>query len=260
MTYVYAVVSRRAGGVSIGVNLNPNNACNWRCIYCQVPGLMRGAPPEVDLHQLERELRSILESVGMGSAAPQGNHAEDVAFSGNGESTLSPKFAAAVAVVREALREMEMSGSVKLRLITNGSRVLHSDVQDGLRAIAAERGEVWFKVDGGSREAIQRVNDVRLSPQSVTQRLTVCAGLAPTWVQTCVFSLDGVVLDKDWLHDYLAILDAAGPGNLEGVLLYGLARGSMQPEASRLTRLSAEQIEAIAAAVRRTGLTVRVSP
>ena len=32
MTYVYPVVSRRAGGVSIGMNLNPNNACNWRCI------------------------------------------------------------------------------------------------------------------------------------------------------------------------------------------------------------------------------------
>jgi len=27
--YVYPVVSRRAGGVSVGINLNPNNACNW---------------------------------------------------------------------------------------------------------------------------------------------------------------------------------------------------------------------------------------
>ncbi|MEZ0245224.1 MAG: radical SAM protein, partial [Methylophilaceae bacterium] len=45
MTYVYPVVSRRARGVSIGINLNPNNACNWRCIYCQVPNLTRGAAP-----------------------------------------------------------------------------------------------------------------------------------------------------------------------------------------------------------------------
>jgi wyosine [tRNA(Phe)-imidazoG37] synthetase (radical SAM superfamily) len=44
LTYVYPVVSRRAGGVSVGINLNVNNACNWRCIYCQVPGLTRGAP------------------------------------------------------------------------------------------------------------------------------------------------------------------------------------------------------------------------
>jgi hypothetical protein len=49
MRYVYPVVSRRAGGVSVGINLNPNNACNWRCIYCQVPGLTRGGPPPIDL-------------------------------------------------------------------------------------------------------------------------------------------------------------------------------------------------------------------
>ena len=30
LTYVYPVISRRAGGVSVGVNLNVNNACNWR--------------------------------------------------------------------------------------------------------------------------------------------------------------------------------------------------------------------------------------
>ena len=36
MTYIYPVVSRRAGGVSVGINLNPNNACNWH--YYQVPG------------------------------------------------------------------------------------------------------------------------------------------------------------------------------------------------------------------------------
>ncbi len=49
LSYVYPVVSRRAGGVSVGINLNTNNACNWRCIYCQVPDLVRGAAPPVDL-------------------------------------------------------------------------------------------------------------------------------------------------------------------------------------------------------------------
>jgi len=57
LRYVYPVVSRRAGGVSVGINLNPNNACNWRCIYCQVPDLTRGAAPAIDLTILEAELR-----------------------------------------------------------------------------------------------------------------------------------------------------------------------------------------------------------
>ena len=59
--YVYPVVSRRAGGLSLGINLNTNNACNWRCIYCQVPDLVRGTPPAVDIELLERELGSFLE-------------------------------------------------------------------------------------------------------------------------------------------------------------------------------------------------------
>jgi len=49
LRYVYPVISRRAGSVSVGINLNPNNACNWHCIYCQVPNLVRGAAPNIDL-------------------------------------------------------------------------------------------------------------------------------------------------------------------------------------------------------------------
>ncbi len=34
--YVYPVLSRRAGGISVGVNLNRDKTCNFRCVYCQV--------------------------------------------------------------------------------------------------------------------------------------------------------------------------------------------------------------------------------
>ena len=63
LRYVYPVVSRRAGGVSVGINLNTNNACNWRCMYCQVPNLVRGNAPSVELALLEQELRSFLQEL-----------------------------------------------------------------------------------------------------------------------------------------------------------------------------------------------------
>ena len=47
--YIYPVISRRSGGLSIGINFNTNNACNWRCVYCQVPDLTLGAAPSLDL-------------------------------------------------------------------------------------------------------------------------------------------------------------------------------------------------------------------
>ena len=34
--FVYPVLSRRSGGISLGVNLNPDKVCNFDCIYCQV--------------------------------------------------------------------------------------------------------------------------------------------------------------------------------------------------------------------------------
>ncbi len=97
-TYIYPVVSRRAGGVSIGVNLNPNNACNWACVYCQVPDLQRGGPPPINLAQLEDELRAMLTQIVHGdfmqTRVPENaRRINDVAFSGNGEPTMSRNLA-----------------------------------------------------------------------------------------------------------------------------------------------------------------------
>src|SRR4029450_261208 len=97
LRYVYPVVSRRAGGVSVGVNLNPNNACNWRCVYCQVPGLVAGKGPPIELDVLERELETLLDAIVRGDyperhVPADARRLSDVAFSGNGEPTSSPDF------------------------------------------------------------------------------------------------------------------------------------------------------------------------
>ena len=91
---VYPVVSRRAGGVSVGINLNQNNACNWACEYCQVPGLVRGKAAPTDLNQLERELNFLLDAVTQETfletyVPVELRHLKDIAFSGNGEPTSS---------------------------------------------------------------------------------------------------------------------------------------------------------------------------
>ncbi|MCX7171686.1 MAG: radical SAM protein, partial [Proteobacteria bacterium] len=137
MRYVYPVISRRAGGVSLGINLNPNNACNWRCIYCQVPNLKRGAAPATDLALLESELRTMLRELLVGdfmvTRVPEGSRRlEDIAFSGNGEPTSAPAFLEAVQLVLRLMDEFELRGKIALRLITNGSLIDNPNVQLGL--------------------------------------------------------------------------------------------------------------------------------
>jgi wyosine [tRNA(Phe)-imidazoG37] synthetase (radical SAM superfamily) len=264
MTYVYPVVSRRAKGVSIGINLNPNNACNWRCIYCQVPNLMRGAAPEIDLAKLEDELRAMLRDALEGSFMQQrvpeeARRLEDIAFSGNGEPTSSAEFGAAIDVAERVLREFNLLGELPVRLITNGSLVEKPGVLDAIRHLGQINGEVWFKVDAATTEGIARINDVRLNPQGVVERLKLCAQACPTWVQTCVFGLDGELPPEPEIAAYLNLLQQAAT-TIAGVHLYGLARPSMQAEAPRLSRLSEEWMHTLADRIRERGITVRVSP
>lgn len=265
LTYVYPVISRRAGGVSIGINLNPNNACNWHCIYCQVPNLQRGNAPVINLQQLKLELDGLLDQVLNGDfmqlhVPEDARRICDIALSGNGEPTSAAEFADVVDLIGEARKKFNLPEGLPIRLITNGSLINREEVQAGLSKLAALHGEVWFKVDAGEGEQIQLVNGVTLRPTSIAARLKLCASIAPTWVQTCMFKVDGVAPDEKMVSSYANLLNAAGAENLQGVLLYGLARPSLQEGAQRLAALNADEIEACAKQIRaETGLVVKVS-
>lgn len=264
MRYVYPVISRRAGGVSVGINLNPNNACNWRCIYCQVPDLKRGGPPPIDLVLLERELHEFLAWAGAGdfmaTRVPDGaRRLVDVAFSGNGEPTSAAEFAEAVAIVQRVLAVHGLAETVLMRLITNGSLLDRKAVQTGIARIGSAGGEVWFKLDAGTAAGLARINGTRVRPEVVARRLACCARLAPTWVQTCLFRVDDELPAAHEVDAWLALLAPLAP-QLAGVHLYSLARPSLQKEAPRLGRMEAGWMEELAERVRQAGLTVRVSP
>lgn len=267
LTHVYPVLSRRAGGLSVGINLNPNRACNWRCVYCQVPGLVRGSAPEIDGKLLERELRGLLTEVRQGDLLerrlpPEARRLVDVAFSGDGEPTTARGLADIVRRVGRVLAEHGLAGSLPVRLITNGSRMLEPPVQEALEVLAGLGGEVWFKLDRATREGRARINDVRGDPERVLEQLAACASRCPTWLQTCMFRFDGEDPPEEELVAWLELVERAlAQGvRLEGVLLYGLARPSLQPEAPRLERLPLEWLDAFAERIRaRTGLAVRVS-
>lgn len=264
MHHVYPVISRRAGGVSVGINLNPNNACNWRCIYCQVPDLQRGGPPPIDLARLERELNEFLRwaLVGdfMATRVPAGaRRIVDVAFSGNGEPTSAAEFAEAVAIAERVLTAYGLAGKVLMRVITNGSLLDRKSVQEGIARIGRAGGEVWFKLDAGTSAGMARINGTRARPEVVARRLALCARLAPTWVQACVFRLDGELPAASETDAWIGLLSRSA-SLIAGVHLYSLARPSLQKEAPRLGRMEAGWMEELAGRVRRLGLTVHTSP
>ena len=264
LKYIYPVISRRAGGVSVGINLNVNNACNWRCVYCNVPNLTRGTPPPIELDVLAQELRTFLQDVLHGDfmqryVSEDDRQLKDIAFSGNGEPTSAKEFPQVLALVEEVLRDFELLGKIKVRLITNGSLMDKPGMLDNMKHLAKLNGEVWFKVDAGSKAGIARVNDVTLNPASHLQRLISCAKACPTFIQTCMFAFDGAPPSEADIADYLALVTQA-KDVIQGVHLYGLARRSEQVEVDRLSRLPAEWLETMAQRIRECGITVYVSP
>jgi len=77
-----------------------------------------------------------------------------------------------------------------------------------------------------------------------------------------VFALDGAPPSEGEQAAYLAAVTRIRQQQIpvQGVLLYGLARPSMQPQASRLAALPAEWLEGFAEKIRAAGLPVKVSP
>ena len=268
LTYIYPVLSRRSGGLSIGINLNTNNACNWRCIYCQVPDLIRGSAPSVDIEKLASELRHFLADVIHGNffdrEEVQDEHRiiKDIAISGNGEPTTAVEFDQVINLIELILKEYALLGKVKCVLITNGSMVGRNHVKNGLRKLAKLNGEVWFKIDSATPQGIATINQVKGSNISALKRLKVAAELCPTKIQTCLFSYKNKEPDDVEINAYLQLLRATLTRDIPitGVLLYGVERESMQTEASAIKKLPESYLQSIASQIEALSIDVKVTP
>lgn len=268
MTYVYPVVSRRAGGISIGINFNSNNACNWRCIYCQVPNLKRGAAPAVDLTLLEEELRSLLADIDSGvfyqrfEVPPRYRELRDIAISGNGEPTSLKDFHQVIAHLGTLFERLNVPQNLNKVIISNGSLVHREPVQKGLNLWGEIGGQLWFKLDSATPKGMRQINQAAITPERVMTHLQTAAHCCPTWLQSCLFTLDGQLPKAEEQHAYLDFLCQARQRGiaLQGVMLYSLARPSMQPQAHRLGPVPEAWLSSFAQKIRNLGITVKMTP
>mgnify|MGYP001566864117 CR=1 FL=1 len=147
--YCYPVISRRSKGLSIGINLNPDKACNFDCVYCQVD---RSTPPiarKVDLSTVAVELAALLDAAASGdlfnepplnALPPAQRVVRDIAFSGDGEPTSYPQFDEAVALAAKARADRRLTDT-KLVLITDASYLTRPPVHNGLAIMDANNAK-----------------------------------------------------------------------------------------------------------------------
>ena len=266
LKYIYPVLSRRAGGLSIGINFNTNNACNWRCIYCQVPDLVRGAAPDMDFLLLEQEFRFFLDQVLYGDFFDRFNVSEaqrvikDIAISGNGEPTSLKNFEKAVDLIGQIATEMGVLPTSNYVLISNGSLMYQPSVQNGLKVLSRYGGQVWYKLDSATEHGRKKINDTNQTNQKTLENLNIASTLCETSLQTCMLTYHPI--DEEREHKaYLNLMRKISEKQikLNKIMLYTIARPSMQPEAKQLNRLDKLKMNEFAGQLKKIGYQVSVS-
>ncbi|MBE7464944.1 MAG: radical SAM protein [Planctomycetes bacterium] len=262
-TYVYPVLSRRSGGISVGINLNPDKACNFDCIYCQVDRSKTPAEFFVGQPKLEAELRAVLSGLRPGGALwsepefaglPHDKRiVTDIAFSGDGEPTTFKNFSAIVKACTAIKEELGFDTS-KVVLITNATGLDRPDVKEGLRYLDAHRGEVWAKLDAGTADYFRLVDGTDFPFERVLANIQACGQERSLVIQSCFMRLRGAGPSADEFEAYLGRLEAllAGGAQIHLVQIYTVAR---PPAYGIVSSLNAQEIDAMAAKVRaRTAL------
>ncbi len=253
--YAYPVLSRRAGGISVGINLSPANECNFHCVYCQVIPEQIHPGMKVDFAQLRDELEKCVDFALSGElfqhpyfvdVPEKERRVNDIAFSGNGEPTMSPFFAQTVTLATEIRRTRMENGpteafrkaarEMKIVLITNATRLGRPELLPALEELLANNGEIWAKLDAGTEEYYQLINRSAVPFSEVLTGITTFAQRVPIVIQTLFSRMSGEIptlTEIDAYSDRVRAILAEG-GKIQYIQLHSVCRPPICAEAQTL--------------------------
>jgi wyosine [tRNA(Phe)-imidazoG37] synthetase (radical SAM superfamily) len=263
--FVYLLLSARAKGLSLGVNLNPDKHCNFNCVYCEVDRSQTDASSRFDLGAMQTELEEMLAFIrhntvreldGFAAMPDELLHLKEVAVSGDGEPTLSPDFQDAIHTVL-FVRSKEIVPFFKIVLITNGTGLNLPAVQRTVRLLTS-KDEIWVKLDVGREEDFQRINGPKdVSLQDILQNILDLGRQRPIVIQSLFPDVDGIQPSEAEVAAYverLKDLKAAG-AQISLVQIYSVHR---QPVRTDCHHLPLSHLTTIARRVRDLGLRAEV--
>lgn len=211
--FVYVVVSPRAHGLSVGINLNPNKECNFDCVYCEVDRHVPARDQELAVPVMVRELEQTLECAAQGRmrALPGFNtlpaellQLRHVAISGDGEPTLSPHFCDAIHAVVH-LRALGRFPFFKLVLLSNATGLDQPRVQEGLQCLMPQ-DELWLKLDGGTKDYIDRVDRPSVPLEKVLENILLIGRQRSVVIQSLFLMLNGEEPPEEEIAQFVARL------------------------------------------------------
>ncbi|MFM8357554.1 MAG: hypothetical protein ACKOET_03270 [Verrucomicrobiota bacterium] len=255
---VQTVVCPRARGLSVRLNLTPDGACNFDCVYCDVRrNPAPGGPMRPDVGRMMDGLAAALEVIragrareelpGLAGAPEEYLRLGQVALSGTGEPTLCPIFEEVVHAVLH-LRAGGRFGFFKLALVTNSSNLHDPQVRRSLRLFTPQ-DEIWAKLDAGSADWYRQVNRPQVPYEVVLDGITGLGRERPLVIQSLIPRLSGrgmPVREQEAYVQRLAQLRQAG-ARIDFVQVYSAHR---PPVLRTCTHAALSELSALARRVR----------
>ncbi|MGC8744079.1 MAG: radical SAM protein [Verrucomicrobiia bacterium] len=241
--YVYLILSYRARGLAIGVNVNPDKLCNFDCVYCEVDRRIKGGKGVIKIDTLINELSQTLQSVYEGQLRqlpafrdlPENLlELKHVALSGDGEPTLCPQFAEIIEGMVH-LRAIGQFPFFKITLITNSSGLDLPWVQTGLKLLT-ENDEVWAKLDAGTQDFMNKINRPKVSIEKILSNIKLVGRKRPIIIQSLFPSIrNEFPLDKEIEQYAQRLLELKNSGvQISYVQIHSARRPVTNPECEHL--------------------------
>jgi wyosine [tRNA(Phe)-imidazoG37] synthetase (radical SAM superfamily) len=263
--FVYLVISPRAGGLSIGVNVNPIFKCSFRCLYCEVDRTQPGRASQFNLEKMVAELRSTIELTHSGALQRMPRYANlppdllklrHVAISGDGEPTMADHFVDSLETIVH-FRSLGLFPFFPIVVVTNSTALDRQAIRDGLKCLT-RRDEIWAKLDGGTQQYLEKLNGTPFSLDQILNNILLLGRQRPVVIQSLFPAIDGEPPPDAEIQQYanrLKELKKAG-AEIPLVQIYSATRPMAKTGCSHLPLKSLSEI---ARTVRRvTGLRAQV--
>lgn len=245
---VYGPIRSRRLGVSLGVNLMPTTAklCTFDCVYCECGWNQPVSHPQLPSRE---QVRAALES----QLLTLDVQPDVITFSGNGEPTLHPDF---LGIIQDtcALRD-QYCPNAKVSVLSNSTQLGRKDVVEALLLCDNRILKLDSAIDT-TMQLIDKPVNQHLTVAQIVQWLSLFEGNFT--LQTCFLrgEYEGRVIDNtthEELSAWYQIVDILHP---KQVMIYVIDRAT---PLQTLSKVPADEMEAIAAPLREKGIDVIVS-
>lgn len=257
LRFAYPVVSRRSRGLSLGLNVNPDKACNFDCPYCQVDRTVAPRDKAVDFAAMLAEVDELVALAASGEIWQHPRFSDtpahlrrlnDIAFAGDGEPTTYARLGDAIREVH-AIKLKHSLPAVKTIVLSNATLLGAPKVLAAMSGLKAGPYEIWAKLDAGTQGYFERISGTRLQLARIVDNIAACAREFEVTIQSLLPTLDGcepAEAEVQALAERIAEIRNRG-GNLRLVQVYTTARKPANPRVGMVEDKRLDQLAALLA-------------